>query len=158
MHLHFSNYGLGHGSNRNTRCVNRALRLMPLKEISVNAFCSLINIAEAPVCHFRDKYWHTFWIFSQMFSFTLRHELCVVSEYSPSRPFFTYFVCIDRLDRTEAQKCTCLLFQERARADTHTFSSAWEQASLVGVDRLSVPILSIFTIIDIGHFSKQICR
>ncbi len=41
MHLHFSNYGSGHGSNRNTRCVNRALiKLVPLKWTCVNALFS----------------------------------------------------------------------------------------------------------------------
>ncbi len=65
----------------------------------------------------KTKYWHT--IFSQLFSFTLRHKLCL-SEDSPSRPFLHALCVFDRLD-------TVL---ERA-AHTHTHTSAWGTASLV---------------------------
>ncbi len=64
----------------------------------------------------KTKYWHT--IFSQLFSFTLRHKLCL-SEYSPSRPFLHALCVFYRLDVPEAQSVLCLSVLERA-AHTHT--------------------------------------
>ncbi len=65
----------------------------------------------------KTKYWHT--IFSQLFSFTLRHKLCL-SEYSPSRPFLHALCVFDRLDAPEAQSVLCLSVLERAtQAHTH---------------------------------------
>ncbi len=63
----------------------------------------------------KTKYWHT--IFSQLFSFTLRHKLCL-SEYSPSRPFLHALCVFDRLDASEAQSVLCLSVLERA-AEAH---------------------------------------
>ncbi len=70
----------------------------------------------------KTKYWHT--IFSQLFSFTLRHKLSL-SEYSPSRPFLHALCVFDRLDASEAQSVLCLSVLERAaqaltRARKHT--------------------------------------
>ncbi len=59
-------------------------------------------------------------IFSQLFSFTLRHKLRL-SEYSPSR-----------LDAPEAQSVLCLSVLERA-AQARTHISAWGTASLVWI-------------------------
>ncbi len=81
---------------------------------------SLINIEEAPICHFKTKYWHT--IFSQLFSFTLRYKLCL-SEYSPSRPFL-HIVCIWSFGRTRSSKCTLLVCFGARRAHTHTHARA----------------------------------
>ncbi len=81
----------------------------------------------------KTKYWHT--IFSQLFSFTSRHKLCL-SEYSPSRSFLHALCVFDRLDASEAQSVLCLSVLERAahaRAHTHTHTSAWETASLVRI-------------------------
>ncbi len=64
----------------------------------------------------KTKYWHT--IFSQLFSFTLRHKLSL-SEYSPSRPFLHALCVFDRLDASEAQSVLCLSVLERA-AQAHT--------------------------------------
>ncbi len=65
----------------------------------------------------KTKYWHP--IFSQLFSFTLRHKLCL-SEYSPSRPFLHALCVFDRLDAPEAQSVLCLSVLERAaRTRTH---------------------------------------
>ncbi len=64
----------------------------------------------------KTKYWHT--IFSQLFSFTLRHKLCL-SEYSPSRPFLHALCVFDHLDASEAQSVLCLSILECA-AQTHT--------------------------------------
>ncbi len=76
----------------------KAITLFRLRAVSdfLFAFCSLININEVVT---ETKYWHT--IFSQLFSFTLRHELCL-SEYSPSRPFLHILCEFDRLDAPEA--------------------------------------------------------
>ncbi len=68
----------------------------------------------------KTKHWHT--IFSQLFSFTSRHKLCL-SEYSPSRSFLHVLCVFDRLDASEAQSVLCLSVLERAahaRAHTHT--------------------------------------
>ncbi len=64
----------------------------------------------------KTKYWHT--IFSQLFSFTLRHKLSL-SEYSPSRPFLQALCVFDRLDTSEAQSILCLSVLEHA-AQAHT--------------------------------------
>ncbi len=66
----------------------------------------------------KTKYWHT--IFSQLFSFTLRHKLSL-SEYSPSRPFLHALCVFDRLDASEAQSVLCLSVLERA---AHTYTRA----------------------------------
>ncbi len=67
------------------------------------------------------KYWHT--IFSQLFSFTWDIN-CVLSEYSPSRPFL-HIVCVfDRLDAPEAQSVLCLSVLERTHTHTHTHAHA----------------------------------
>ncbi len=66
----------------------------------------------------KTKYWHK--IFSQLFSFTLRHKLCL-SEYSPSWPFLHALCVFDRLDTSEAQSVLCLSVLEcAAHAHTHT--------------------------------------
>ncbi len=75
----------------------------------------------------KTKYLHT--IFSQPFSFTLRHKLCL-SEYSPSRPFLHALCVFDRLDASEAQSVLCLSVLERP---AHTHTSAWGTASLVRI-------------------------
>ncbi len=76
----------------------------------------------------KTKYWHT--IVSQLFSFTLRHELCF--KWILSKPsVFTCFVCIWSFGRARSSKCTLLVcFGARrtrtraphthARAHTHT--------------------------------------
>ncbi len=59
-------------------------------------------------------------IFSQLFSFTLRHKLCL-SEYSPSRPFLHILCAFDCLDAPEAQSVICLsVLEHAAQAHTHT--------------------------------------
>ncbi len=78
-------------------------------------FCSLININEAPVCHFKTIYWHT--IFSQLFSFTLRHKLCL-SEYTPNRPLLHILCVFHLLNAPEAQSVLCLSVLGHA-AHTH---------------------------------------
>ncbi len=83
----------------------------------------------------KTKYWHT--IFSQLFSFTLRHKLCL-SEYSPSRPFLHALCVFDRLYSSEAQSVLCLSVLERAahthsrvqtRAQTHTLQPGEQRLS-----------------------------
>ncbi len=69
------------------------------------------------------KYWHT--IFSQLFSFTLRHKLCF--KWRPSKPsVFTYCVCIWSFGRARSSKCTLLVCfgARRARAHKHTHTHA----------------------------------
>ncbi len=69
------------------------------------------------------KYWHT--IFSQLFSFTLRHELCF--KWILSKPsVFTCFLCIWSFGRARSSKCTLLVCfgARRARAHTHTHTRA----------------------------------
>ncbi len=88
------------------------------------AFCSLINIDEAPVCHFKTIYWHTL-DFLPTVLVHLRHKLRL-SEYSRSRPFWHILCVFDRLDAPEAQTVICLSVLERAHpllrhAHTHTF-------------------------------------
>ncbi len=64
-------------------------------------------------------------MFSQLFSFTLRHKLCL-SEYSPSRTFLHALCVFDRLDTSEAQSVLCLSVLERtvqAHIHTHTHFS-----------------------------------
>ncbi len=80
----------------------------------------------------KTKYWYT--IFSQLFSFTLRHKLCL-SEYSPSRPFLHALWVFDCLDASEAQSELCLCVLERVahtrahtHTHTHTHTSAWGTA------------------------------
>ncbi len=77
----------------------------------------------------KTKYWHT--IFSQLFSFTLRHKLCL-SEDSPSWPFLHMLCVFDRLDASEAQSVLCLSVLERAahtRANTHTHQPGEQRLS-----------------------------
>ncbi len=63
------------------------------------------------------KYWHT--IFSRLFSFTLRHELCF--KWKLSKPsVFTCFVCIWSFGRARSSKCTLLVCFGARRARTHT--------------------------------------
>ncbi len=73
----------------------------------------------------KTKYWHT--IFSQLFSFTLRHKLCL-SEYSPSRPFLHALCVFDRLYSSEAQSVIFLSVLERA-AHAHTHFSLGNSVS-----------------------------
>ncbi len=68
----------------------------------------------------KTKYCHT--IFSQLFSFTLRHKLCL-SEYSPSWPFLHALCVFDHLDASEAQ-CNLLVCFRARRAGTHTYTRA----------------------------------
>ncbi len=65
----------------------------------------------------KTKYWHT--IFSQLFSFTLRHELCF--KWILSKPsVFTCFVCIWSFGRAWSSKCTLPVSFRARRARTHT--------------------------------------
>ncbi len=84
------------------------------------AFCSLINI-EAPVCHFKTKYWHA----SDFLPTVLVHfKTWTVFKWIISKPaVFTYFVCISSFGRARSSKCSllCLSVLERAmQAHTHT--------------------------------------
>ncbi len=96
----------------------RAITLFRLRAVGdfLFAFSSLINIDEAPVTLRQNIDTHR--IFSQLFSFTLRHELCL-SEYSPSRPFLHISCVFNRLDAPESQSVLCLSVLERT-AHTHT--------------------------------------
>ncbi len=103
----------------------KAITLFRLRAVSdfLFAFCSLINIDEAPVCHFKTIYWHTS-DFLPTVLVHLRHKRCL-SEYSRSRPFGHILCVFDRLDAPEAQTVTCLSVLERApplrrHAHTHT--------------------------------------
>ncbi len=109
----------------------KAITLFRLRAVSdfVFVFCSLINIEEAPICHWDKILTHT--IFSQLFSFTLRYKLCL-SEYSPSRPFLHALCVFDRLVAPEAQSVLCLSVLERAaHAHTHTHFSLRKSVSRV---------------------------
>ncbi len=71
-----------------TICIDRlmlikAITLFRLRAVSdfLFVFCSLLTLMKHQSVT-KTKYWHT--IFSQLFSFTLRHKLCL-SEYSPSQ-------------------------------------------------------------------------
>ncbi len=77
----------------------------------------------------KTKYWHT--IFSQLFSFTLRHKLCLCED-SPSRPFLHILCVFDRLDASEAQ-CTLLVSftARRTHARKHTHISLGNSISRV---------------------------
>ncbi len=98
----------------------KAITLFRLRAVSdfVFVFCSLINIEDAPICHWDKILTHT--IFSRLFSFTLRYKLCF--KWILSKPsVLTYCVCIWSFGRTEAQSVTCLSVLERAaHAHTHT--------------------------------------
>ncbi len=101
----------------------------------------------------KTKYWHT--IFIQLFLFTLRHKLCL-SEYSPSRPFLHALCVFDRLDASEAQKCTLLVsFRAcRARAYTHTHTHTLQP----GEQRLSCGLyFQHFIIKHVQQFSNFKC-
>ncbi len=68
----------------------------------------------------KTKYWQ----FSPNFSRSLEDINCVLSEYSPSRPFLHALCVFDRLDASEAQSVICLSVLERAPlAHTHTHFS-----------------------------------
>ncbi len=85
----------------------------------------------------KTKYWQT--IFSQLFSFTLRHKLWILSK----PDVFTCFVCIWSFGRAQSSKCTLLVSFRARRAGTytrahththtHTHTSAWGTASLVRI-------------------------
>ncbi len=82
----------------------KAITLFRLRAVGdfLFAFCSLINIDEAPVCHFKTKYWHTIKTWT----------------------VFKWIVCIWSFERAEAQSLRCLSVLERdAQALTHI--SAW---------------------------------
>ncbi len=108
----------------------KAITLFRLRAVSVFlfAFCSLININEAPVCHLNKILKHNF--LPTCSQFTLRYKLCL-SEYSPSQPFL-YALCVfDRLDAPEAQSVLCLSVLERAaHAHTHTHTHTHTHFSL----------------------------
>ncbi len=88
----------------------KAITLFCLRAVGdfLFVFCSLINIDEAPVCHFKTKYWHTI-------------KTWTVFKWIISKPaVFTCFVCIWSFERAEAQSLHCLSVLERAaQALTH---------------------------------------
>ncbi len=86
-------------------------------------FCSLINIEEAPICHW-DKILAPNFL-PTVHSFTLRYKLCFKCILSkPS--VFTYCVCIWSFGRARSSECTLLVCfgARRARTHTHTHTRA----------------------------------
>ncbi len=99
----------------------------------------------------KTKYWHT--IFSQLFSFTLRHKLCL-SEYSPSRQFLHALCVFDRWYSSEAQSVLCLSVLECA-AHTHTRAQTHTHTLQPGEQRLSCGLyFQHFIIKHVQQFSN----
>ncbi len=90
----------------------KAITLFRLRAVSdfLFVFCSLINIEEAPICHWDKILTHNF---LPTVLVHLTYKLCL-SEYSPSRPFLHALCVFDRLDAPEAQSVLCLSVLERA--------------------------------------------
>ncbi len=119
-----------------TACIDRlmlikAITLYRLRAVSdfLFAFCSLINIDELLVCHFKTKYWHT----SDFLPTVLVHfKTWTVFKWIISKPaVFTYFVCISSFGRARSSKCNLLVCFGARRARAHTHFSLGNSISCV---------------------------
>ncbi len=91
------------------------------------AFCSLININEAPVCHFKTKYWHTSYFLPTVL---ILFKTWTVFKWIISKPdVFTYFVCIWSFGRAQNSKCTLPVSFRARRAGTHSHFSLGNSVS-----------------------------
>ncbi len=120
-------------------CIDRwmlikAITLFRLRAVGdfLFAFCSLVNIDEAPVCHFKTKYWHT----SDFFPTVLAHfKTWTVFKWIISKlAVFTYFVCIWSFGCARSSKCTLLISFRARRTGTHTHTHFSLENSIPCVD------------------------
>ncbi len=109
----------------------KAITLFRLRAVGdfLFAFCSLINIDEAPVCHFKTNFktksWHTL----DFLPTVLVHLRQTVFKWILSKPAVcTYFVCIWSFGHARSSKCALLV-----SCLSRTHISAWGTASLVWI-------------------------
>ncbi len=96
----------------------KAITLFRLRAVSdfVFVFCSLINIEEAPICH-----WDKILIHNFLPTVLVHFKIQTVFKWIFSKPsVFTCFVCIWSFGRARSSKCILLVSFRARRARTHT--------------------------------------
>ncbi len=112
----------------------KAITLFRLRAVGdfLFAFCSLINIDEAPVCHFKTNFKTKSWHTSDFLPTVLVHLRQTVFKWILSKPAVcTYFVCIWSFGHARSSKCALLVSFRACRAVTHTHFSLGNSVSCV---------------------------